>query len=305
VAATRARDLLILGTADVVNKRGGGPSSFLYEMFGDDLGVAADLTRAKIAGVESRAGRRHEPRERCSFSQLAYYLQCPMRYKLAVVYGLQVPWLAPVDFGANVHRALEAIHQRALAGQIPGEEDVAAIVAESWISNRRTQPEREAEYRAAAVRQLRRYLREHGESLARAVRAETAFSFALAGRVLVGKIDLLRQVEEGGLEVVDFKTSAAVPIQAERIDLQLDLYALGTQASLGQAVARQSVHFLGDGQVETWAWSEERDAAAQARLVEVLERIAGGDFSPQTDYCPRCEEFRAICPYAPDESSQA
>jgi DNA helicase-2/ATP-dependent DNA helicase PcrA len=301
VAATRARDLLILGTADVVNKRGGGPSSFLYEMFGDDLGVAADLTRAKIAGVESRAGRRHEPRERCSFSQLAYYLQCPMRYKLAVVYGLQVPWLAPVDFGANVHRALEAIHQRALAGQIPGEEDVAAIVAESWISNRRTQPEREAEYRAAAVRQLRRYLREHGESLARAVRAETAFSFALAGRVLVGKIDLLRQVEEGGLEVVDFKTSAAVPIQAERIDLQLDLYALGTQASLGQAVARQSVHFLGDGQVETWAWSEERDAAAQARLVEVLERIAGGDFSPQTDYCPRCEEFRPICPHAPDE----
>jgi hypothetical protein len=122
--------------------------------------------------------------------------------------------------------------------------------------------------------------------------------------VLVGKIDLLRRGEGDGVEVVDFKTSGAVSIESERIDLQLDLYALGTQASLKQAVARQTVHFLGDGQVETWTWSGERDAAAQARLAEVLERIAKGDFSPQTDYCPRCEEFRAICPYAPDESSQ-
>ena len=29
-----------------------------------------------------------------------------------------------------------------------------------------------------------------------------------------------------------------------------------------------------------------------------LERIAQGDFAPQLAYCPRCHEFRAICPYA-------
>ena len=36
VAATRARDLLVVGTADVINKRGGGPSIFLTEMLGKD-----------------------------------------------------------------------------------------------------------------------------------------------------------------------------------------------------------------------------------------------------------------------------
>jgi DNA helicase-2/ATP-dependent DNA helicase PcrA len=303
VAATRARELLILGTADVVNKRGGGPSSFLYEMFGDDLGPAADLTRAYIAEVESHPGSGYEPRERHSFSQLAYFLQCPMRYKLAVVYGLQVPWLDPVDFGANVHRALEAIHQRALDRRVPTEKDVAAIVAETWISNRRTRPEREAEYQAAAVKQLRRYLHEHGESLPHIAQAETGFSFSLTDQVLVGKIDLLRHEEGGRIEVVDFKTSEAVPIEAERIDLQLDLYALGTELSLGQPVAQQTVHFLEDSQVETWEWSGERETTARGHLTEVLERIDRGDFSPQTDYCPRCEEFRAICPYATDELS--
>jgi DNA helicase-2/ATP-dependent DNA helicase PcrA len=297
VAATRACDLLIIGTADVVNKRGGGPSPFLYELFGDELHAAADLTRVRIERVGSRSEARRGPRERHSFSQLAYFLQCPMRYKFAVVYGLQVPWLDPVDFGANVHRALEAIHQRILAGQTITEDELEGIVAETWVSSRRARPEREKEYQAAAVNQLRRYLREHGETLSRVFRAETTFSFSLADQVLLGKIDLLRREEDDRVEAVDFKTSATVPVEVERIDLQLDLYALGTEVSLGQQVARQTVHFLGDGQVVTWEWSPEREAAARAQLTEVLERIAHGEFPPQPAYCPRCQEFRAICPY--------
>ena len=298
VAATRARDLLIVGTADVVNKRGGGPSAFLYEMFGDDLQDTVDLTQAYVASVESRDGAGCSPRERHSFSQLAYFLQCPMRYKLAVVYGLQVPWLDPVDFGTNVHRALETIHQRALSGRAPHEEEVHAIVAETWVPSRRAGPEQEQGYQAAAARQLRRYLREHGDALSRALQAETTFAFPLAGRVLLGKVDLLRRAGDGRVEIVDFKTSAKIPSGVGRYDLQLDLYALGTEASQGRRVARQTVHFLGDGQVVDWNWSPDRATAAREQLAQVLERIARGEFPPEPAYCPRCQEFRAICPYA-------
>jgi DNA helicase-2/ATP-dependent DNA helicase PcrA len=299
VATTRAQDLLIIGTADVVNKRGGGPSKFLYEMFGDDLHAVADLTEPYIAEIQSRPEVQRGPRERHSFSQLAYFLQCPMRYKFAVVYGLQVPWLDPVDFGANVHRALEAIHQRVLAGHLPTENEVEIIVAEIWLPGGRASPEREEEYRAAAVEQIRRYLREHSDTLSRVLQAETTFSTSLADQVLLGKIDLLRREGDGCVEIVDFKTSGAVPVDIERFDLQLDLYALGAEAGLGHEVGRQTVHFLGDGQVATWEWSSGREATARRQLIDVLERIAQQEFPPQSAYCPRCQEFRAICPYAP------
>ncbi len=246
MAATRAHDLLVIGTADVVNKRGGGPSVFLREMFGDDLHAAADSSQVHVAEVESRAGAAPGPRERLSFSRLAYFLQCPLRYKYAVIYGMEMPGPGPVYFGANVHRALEEIHNRARAGNPPGQEEVAAIVAAVWAPGPQAQKGQEQSLQHSAIEQLRRYVRQYAATFPRIKRAETHFSFPLQECVLLGKIDLIRQDEDGGVEIVDFKTSRASLMALEGIDTQLNLYALGAEEDLKEQVSRQAVHFLVD-----------------------------------------------------------
>jgi DNA helicase-2/ATP-dependent DNA helicase PcrA len=297
VAATRARELLILGTADVVNKRGGGPSVFLHEMLGDDLQGAVDLSEARVLQIESHPVTGAGPRERLSFSQLAYYLQCPVRFKFAVVYGLELPRPDPVDFGANVHRALLGIHERAQAGRIPSPEDVEEIVTDTWIPAPQAEPAQDHAAQRAAVRQLRRYVTNHGDSLSRVAQAETSFSFGLARQVLVGKIDLVRHAD-GGYELVDFKTSQSAPAAMEQVDVQLDLYALGAESSLGMPIVQQGAHFLGDDRVHTRAWTAQKAESAREHLGTVVSEIADQHFPPRPEYCPRCDEFRAICPYA-------
>ncbi|MEJ2710478.1 MAG: ATP-dependent DNA helicase [Anaerolineales bacterium] len=297
VATTRARDLLIVGTADVVNKRGGGPSPFLNEMFGPDLKAAAAYSEAKIQKIASQPSSDSGPRPRHSFSQLAYYLQCPMRYKFAVVYGLETPWLDPVDFGANVHRCLEAIHQRALRGETTTPADLSDLVGQSWLSTPRSEPEQEVSYQRAALNQLTRYLQEHGQRLPETQQAETVFSFPLFEDVLLGKVDLMRSVGADGLEIVDFKTSASFAGENEQVALQLGLYALGVESGLGLKVARQVAHFLVDGQVVSWDWTPEQKAHAEAELSDLLTRIHEQQFPPRLAYCRQCSEFRNICPY--------
>ena len=304
VAATRARDLLIVGTADIVNKRGGGPSPFVYEMFGDNLRAAAEFSEEKIKDIESRRSAGQDPRPRYSFSQLAYYLQCPLRYQYSVVYGLAVPWQDPVDYGANVHRCLEAIHQRAIRGETIHPDELPILVAENWLSTPRSQQEQEELFQRAAVHQLRQYLETYGGRLSAARQAETHFSSAVGQHIFLGKVDLIRQTDRGdlpdqaGMEIVDFKTSASGPEEIAQAELQLAIYALGVEASLGQSVACHTAHFLGDGQVVTWEWDEKCKAETQVQLSDLLGRIERQEFPPRQLYCSRCNEFKAVCPYA-------
>lgn len=74
VAATRARDLFIIGASDVKSEFGGGLSIFLEEMFGDNQ--IEDASKAYIENAESKP-HSGPIMSRSSFSQLSYLSNAP------------------------------------------------------------------------------------------------------------------------------------------------------------------------------------------------------------------------------------
>jgi hypothetical protein len=239
---------------------------------------------------------------RHSFSELSYFLECPVRYKYAVVYNLHIPWREAMGFGDNVHSVLEAIHNQALQGRVPAEEEIPRIVAQKWINRNFIMPDEKKELMSAATKQVRRYLIDHGRSLSSVIGAETAFSFDLDGHTVLGKIDLMKRYSGDSIALVDFKTSMMpVPgkdIRKENIELQLDIYALAAEKALHLKVANTTAHFLGDGNLAMKAWSSDRRAQALTKLVGILNCIDEGKYNPNFSYCAYCLEFRSICPYA-------
>jgi len=298
VAATRARDLLIIGTSDTKNESGEGHSIFLKEMLGKNQ--IEDSTQSYIENAESKQ-HSNAAMARHSFSDLSYFLECPMRYKYAVVYNLHIPWREAMGFGDNVHRVMEALHNQALQGRVPTVEEIPGIVAEKWINRNFIRPDEEKELIGAAIKQIHRYLINHGRALFSVIGAETPFSFDLEGHTVLGKIDLMKRHSGDSIELVDFKTSKMpVPgkdIRKENIDLQLDIYTLGAEKALHLKVANTATHFLGDGNLVMNAWSPGRRAQALMKLTGILNCIDEGRYNPNFSYCAYCLEFRAICPH--------
>jgi DNA helicase-2/ATP-dependent DNA helicase PcrA len=299
VAATRARDLLIIGTSDTKSEFGDGPSIFLKEMLGKNQ--IEDVTQAYIENAESKP-HSNPMLARNSFSQLSYFLECPMRYKYAVIYNLHIPWREAMGFGDNVHRVMEAIHNQALKGRVPMEEEIPGMVANKWINRNFIKPEEEMELMNAATKQICRYLNDHGRTLSSVIGAEIAFSFDLEEHTVPGKIDLIKRHSGNSIELIDFKTSkmpvAGKDIRKEIIDLQLDIYALGAEKALHLKVTNTTAHFLGDSNLVTNVWSTERRAQALKKLTGILNCIDESKYSPNFSYCAYCSEFRSICPYA-------
>ncbi len=305
VAATRARDLLIIGTADVVNRRGGGPSEFIRELAGDRLAEAEQRGREvsqRSFRVEEVGGKSQEPRLRISYYQIAHYLQCPLRFRYYHVDGMADILTDEHYFGSAVHRALDLIHQDARAGKKIPEEEVALYVQRAWMPvwcRKKTAEAAEEERKSmeAAVVQISRYVREHGKYFGEVEGSESPFAFDLEGAVVAGRIDLVRRSAGDRKEIIDFKTSRSSSAASEQAELQMDLYSLGVEKSMNLDVGRRAVHFLEDGVVRGSGWNAARSEASRKYLCGIVAQIKEGEFKPRREYCAICAEFKGICPY--------
>lgn len=301
VAATRARDLLIIGTSNIVNKRGGGPSCFIEELLGDDIDQVLARSR-KILRSPLRVGtigkRSYEPRTRLSYSQLAYYLQCPIRYKYFVVDNIKppvIPYL--LYFGASVHRALELIHNELIAGKKVAVKNVADFVYKGWIPSARMKNEEEIFYKNAAINQISTYVKEHNSTFSSILKPEESFAFDIKGYVISGKIDLIRKINGNLIEAVDFKTSGSKTSPRDQTNLQMNLYALGAEKRLGLNIGKCTVHFLADNKLNWMEWNQSFRKHAEFYLIKLIDKIEKEEFKPRIEYCPFCDEFKNICPY--------
>jgi DNA helicase-2/ATP-dependent DNA helicase PcrA len=300
VASTRARDLLVIGTADVVNKRGGGPSRFISELLGDNMDRAIQRTEKVLKSlieVEESAKEVYEPRRRLSYSQLAYFLQCPLRFKYIVDDGLAVLHPYYLNFGANVHRALELIHRAILNGKAEPEINIKDVVEETWGPLVKASKEKEAELKKAAVKQIVNYVSKAHPARLNIVDVEATFSYQANECIITGRIDLVRRLDGRAKEIIDFKTIESTYGDRDQTNLQMDLYALGGERSLGHEVGSRAVYYLVDNKQDTSRWNRDRKKAAEEKLHGIIEQIKNEEFSPRTEFCPFCQDFQDICPY--------
>jgi ATP-dependent exoDNAse (exonuclease V) beta subunit len=95
------------------------------------------------------------------------------------------------------------------------------------------------------------------------------------GQYIQGVIDCLYQDPVGNWHIIDFKTNDITPAQlpkvARQYELQLHVYAIAIECTLGQSPAQLVLHFLRPGTEHIVPWN---DAARKQAIKTVTEAIA-------------------------------
>jgi DNA helicase II / ATP-dependent DNA helicase PcrA len=254
----------------------------------DPVGDAAPAQLRLDVAIPA-AGNRVLPRSApatLSVTGLVTYARCPKQFFWSVVRPLPRRSSAAARLGTEVHRWIQQRSDRQLSliepesdadldpDELPADDDVrgglkASFLASVWAD---LDP----------------------------VRVEAPFALALGSHVVRGRVDAVYE-REGRLELVDFKTGRHVSGADPSAGVQLDLYGLAAIDTwrADPARLRTTYCWLRPGEaplVESTDWAPAMVGSVRARVVDTLDRVAAGRFSPTPGaWCRSCD-FLAVCP---------
>ncbi|MFQ6062229.1 MAG: ATP-dependent helicase, partial [Methanosarcinales archaeon] len=183
-----------------------------------------------------------------SYSQINTYLNCPRQYKYKYVFKIPTPAKSYFSFGKVIHETLEKFHKKFKDTSIASKEDILSLYKESWNREGYENKTQELEHLQDGEKMLIDYLEIEKENASNIKELEKKFYVKVDDLVIHGYIDRIDELPEGGLEIIDYKTSRSPKSEnALKKDLQLPIYAIATQQIYNKYPEKLSIYWLRHG----------------------------------------------------------
>jgi DNA helicase-2/ATP-dependent DNA helicase PcrA len=296
VALTRAKDAVYLSRfLRIKNKK--KPSPFLVEVAGGDPDVADKLPLPKdcVPTVED-----HEELPTISFSELASYEDCPLRYRLSSSFGFQPQLATELGYGKAIHHILRRVAELAKSkNKLPTAAEIEEVFSEGFYLPFAHKYAFER-LLGEAKKLVSKYLADHSSDLMRVWETERPFELHLKKGIVSGRADVILDMENGrinSLALVDYKT-AAETTGDDVFAFQLAVYAAAGRGE-GLNVSAAYLHHLNSAKRLNVLIGEEKVNEAKNRADLLIDGIVQGEFParPDKEKCRGCD-MRGICKHA-------
>jgi DNA helicase-2/ATP-dependent DNA helicase PcrA len=295
VAMTRARDSLYLSSFEKkANKF--KPSVFYQQLFG----TVTPVEKLPIPAKPEPAPNGGDELPTVSFSELAAYEACPLRFRLNSLLGFQPQLATELGYGRAIHHILRHVAELTQSqGRKPTKKQIEKLFHEHFYLPFANAPLFK-NLLDRAYKLVQNYLEHHGDDLLRVWQTERPFEMHLGGANVSGRADVILD-REGGvtnkLAIVDYKT-ANDEKGNDVFAFQLQIYAAAGRGE-GLDVVAARVHHLKDTRRVEVPIDNVHVHTAKSRALALVQGIAGGDFPhrPDKDKCMRCD-VRAVCTHA-------
>ena len=112
-----------------------------------------------------------------------------------------------------------------------------------------------------------------------------------------GAIDRVDRLEDGSVEVIDYKTGSAKEKLTFQQKRQLILYKIVLEEAFGLKVSQLSFYYLENGTKVSFETKVKDEEKLKQEIAEVIEEIKKCQFVPKPSMlCSFCD-FRSICEF--------
>jgi len=232
-----------------------------------------------------------------SHSAIALYMDCPLRYRLVYVDGLETEEKSYFSFGSSLHKAL-AFFYDVRVPHSPSLEELLKFYQDNWEKEGYESDEQEKEYFEYGRQILTEFYNRHVKDYHLPLAVERRFNFSVEGIPVTGYIDRIEKLPSGKLEIVDYKSGKALfELEQLRKDSQLSMYQMAVEEAFGLEVERLTFyHLRSQTPFSIDPHSREQIEVMRRHIIEVAGAIQKQEFEPKRGvWCP-CE-FPQFCPY--------
>jgi len=320
VGATRAKERLYLTAADYYGegKRGKKLSPFIFEALGDKA-LSSEQTRdntKQLSILEYKPGTPIKEKEvplhidYLSYSQIETFKTCPLHYKLRFIYKVPTPQTASQSFGTTMHAVLKNFYLKVGAGEKPTDKLILNLLKDMWIKEGYASKVQERKFLEKGKDYLRGFLKEEFNPKVKTVSLELPFILPLISKdkkekplKIGGRIDRVDILPGGGIEIIDYKTGAAIPLQKD-VDnnLQLSFYALASTKIPTEPLGKLpekiklSLYFLDSQEKITTERTKGELEKAIEEIFKVRDEIEKSEFKCSNHmFCQNKCEYSLFC----------
>ena len=241
-----------------------------------------------------------EERLRMSATAAEDYRDCPLKYKFHHIMKIPTGPQAALTFGNLMHQSVRRYFEIRRTA-LPAFDEIEQFYASHWKNVGFDDAYQEETYRKAGIEQLRAFVeRQNAEVIESGkIQMELNFRLVLDGLDIEGRIDqirLLDPVAEGSVEITDYKTGRPRTQKDADKSLQLSVYALAAQKTLGLKPVRLAFYNLTNNETVSTVRTPEDLEEAEGMIREAAAEIRNGQFPPKPGFICRWCDYLPLCP---------
>lgn len=318
VAMTRAKDKLFLTGAKFYGegKREKKPSPFITEAvpgFINKPNIENAPEQLSLLDLEAEYKERKAIKEEIvkpeiksiSFSQMQTFDICPLHYKARYILGIPTAPSSAQSYGITLHHALNDFYKEALENKKVDKKSLENLLKKNWISEGYQDKEHEKEAKERAHMVLNTYFDNFFSKDNLPIKLELPFSFHLDNGVkVVGSMDRIDNLKEGGIEIIDYKTGKINASSKSKYKFQLGIYALAatkikdTLFNHNLEKILVSLLYIETGEKITHSITQKELSEIEEKIIKKVKEIEESDFKCNKNMlCENCE-YSMLCSIA-------